>query len=293
VKKLDLHRIVFLCSVLLLSACLGPKTPQETTQVFWKSVINNQIEDVAEYSTLVDVKHYDGFSKNWSEFQPAWGKVVIDGDRARVESTFTKTGDSEAANREFMTYLIRRNEKWIVDYPRTHQAVQGDVISNMLGAFSQASKNISAHIEAAASEFRSEMKRMHKEVGELSTFADQQVSTSIERLTQALRESIKELEASVNRALKEHDKNLSGRDRRVLREAAIDLNRDRKNLSQPTMQTVARGRKNLGEVHKQLDSIDDQVAENYKQKWQRWHLIIETDIKRLSKELSESDQAEE
>jgi len=287
VKKIVLPFIVLLYP-LLLTACFGPNTPQEVTQAFWKSVVNNDAGKAVEYSTLVDVKQYDRFSKDWDGFQPSWGKVVIEGDVASVESRFSKSGDAQADNRTFTTYLVRRNGKWIIDYARTNNAVQGDVFSNLVGTLSRVGKDISAQFGTAANDFNGEMERYGKKLEKMSGDLDQQATEIIENFSADLRNSIKELEESINRALEEQDKNLSERDRRVLHEVATDLNKDSENLSHPGIQSIAYGSKDIAVAQQRLDSIDDQAVGKYKEQWREWSEKIEAAMKNLLDELSEA-----
>ena len=56
---------------LVLSACGKPETPQEVSQVFWQSVIDNDIAAVVKHSTLGSEKGYDAFSRDWTGMIPS------------------------------------------------------------------------------------------------------------------------------------------------------------------------------------------------------------------------------
>lgn len=71
--------LIVLCAALLLTACMALKTPQEVAQRFWESAIADDADGAVEHSTPVRARDYDAFSRDWSGFQPAWGKVVIEG----------------------------------------------------------------------------------------------------------------------------------------------------------------------------------------------------------------------
>lgn len=291
-NKFGLRYISLMFLLLLLSACLSPKTPQDVAQVFWESVVKNDAKDVVEYSTLVDVKQFDRFSKDWAGFQVSWGRVVIDGDQASIESRFSKAGGSEADNREFTTYLVRRNGEWIVDYVRTSEEVRGGVILDLLGALSDVGKELSAQLESAAKEFSNEMERMGKEFEEHSESLDQQASKSVEKFAEELQRSIIELEKSIERALQEQENNLSERDRRVLNQVVIDLSKNREILLQPNLKSIAESSKNIAKARKQLDSIDRQVAEKYQRQWQAWGEKVESDTKHLLNQISSAGAEE-
>lgn len=77
------YLLLSVCTLLLVSACFSPKTPQEVTQAFWQAVIEDDKAGVVKYSTLANEKSYARFSHDWNGYQPRWGKLVIDQTRAR------------------------------------------------------------------------------------------------------------------------------------------------------------------------------------------------------------------
>jgi len=266
-KKFVLHLIVLICLVLPLSACFGPQTPQDVTRTFWDAVLNNNVKDAVKYSTLTDAKYYDSFSKDWSGFQPSFGKVTIEQKVASVVTEFASPANSGQDNRSFTTYLVLRNEEWKVDYDQTKNSIHGGPLGDLFSKLNQLGDDLSRQFEASAESFKLEMERMSKELEQMSESFGQHASKSIEKYAEQLRKSIKELEESINRALKEEDNNLSDEDKRVLQDIAADLEQDSENLAEPSVEAVTDGSKNIGETQQQLETIDNDSLDKYRKEW--------------------------
>jgi hypothetical protein len=285
-KKFVLHLIVLACLGLPLSACFGPKTPQDVSQTFWEAVLNNNAKNAVEYSTLTDPKYHDSFLKDWDGFQPSFGKITIEEKVASVASEFTSPANSGQDNRRFTTYLVLRNEEWKVDYDRTKKSIHGGALGDLFNKLNQLGDDISMQFESSADSFKLEMDRMGKELGKMSNSLGQQASKSIEKYAEELRKSIKELEESINRALKEENNNLSDEDKRVLQGIAADLAQDSENLSEPSVKTVTEGSRNIGETQQQLDTIDNDSLDDYKKEWHELSKQFEEAMRKMTDELS-------
>lgn len=279
-------RTGFLISfVLSLTACLGPKTPQEVTQAFWKAVINNDVSDAVKYSTLTDAKQYDGFSKDWAGYQATWGKVVIDGDKASIDAEFSTQANSGKQTRKFVTYLVQQDKEWKVDYDRTKMSVRGGVLGAIFDKLGQFSDDLNKQINSSADNFNHEMEQMSKKLEQMADSFSAEASKQINRYAEQLRQSIDELAESINRALKD-DNNLNDHDKHVLRVAADDLHQDSQNLADPTVETVSKSTRNIGETQQQLDSINGASLDHYKQEWHDLTHKIERDMQKMLEELS-------
>ncbi len=287
--KFDLRSALLVCVMMSLVACFGPKTPQEVTQVFWTAVVNNDVKDAVEYSTLNDAKHYDAFSKNWTGYHATWGKVEIDGDHASVASEFAEPANSGQESRKFTTYLIKRDGDWIVDYDRTKLSVNGGVLGDFLGQLGQLGDDLSKQMSASADKFRLEMDRMSKKLEQMADSFNQEATKSINKYAEELGKTIQELEDSINRALKDDDK-LSDHDRQILQVASGNLEQDRKNLQTPTVEAVSNSSRNVGEVQQKLDALDGDSMTKYKQEWHDLAQEIQRDMQSMLDELSSLDK---
>lgn len=282
-NKYHLNIVGLICLVLLLSACFSQKTPQQVTQAFWQAVISNNAKGAVEYSTLTDEQGYDKFSRDWSGFEPSWGKVVIDGNQASIVSSFYKVDSTGTHNRKLISYLVHQSEQWRVDYARTAKQMRGGSLTNL---FDQLGQTISDQLTASSKDISAEMEHMGEELEAISDSINQQASESINRHAEDLRRRIDELAESVQRALKEQHRKLSDKDRRTLNEVADDLNKDSEKLSRPGIQSITDGSKSVGKAQQRLVAMDDEAVGEYKQQWQQWQDEFEADLHEIFAEFS-------
>jgi len=285
-KKLHLLGLGLMCPILLLSACITQKTPQDVAQAFWESVIRNDTKNAVKYSTLTDARQYDGFSRNWSNFRLSLGRVVIDADEANIVSEFSRPDNSGAQSRKFVTFLVRHNEQWIVDYFRTGRAMRGGALAILFEQLDQFGNEISEELRASSKDISEEMERMNEQFAELSGTITQQASESLRKYGKQLRRNIRELADSVQRALEEQERRLSDRDRSVLTEVVSDLNEGGENLSRPTIKSITEAGHSVGTAQRQLASTDDEVVGQYKKQWRELGETFEAGMQRVLEELS-------
>jgi len=268
-----------------LSACFGPKTPQEVAQAFWKAVMSNDAGDAVEYSTLTDKDHYDSLSKDWTGYRAAWGRVVIDGDKANIVSEFTAPANSGRQNRQFTTYLVKQNDGWKVDYDRTKMAVRGGVLGDLLDKLSQLGDKVSQQMNTSTDDFNQQMDRMSKKLEQMADSFNAEATKSVNKFAEELQKSIEQLEESINRALKD-DNNMSDHDRHVLQAAAVNLHQDSERLAQPSVEAVGKSSMNIGKTQQQIDTLNSDSLNKYKIEWHDLAMKIQNKMQNMLDELS-------
>jgi len=287
----ELRSVLAASLILLLSACFNPNTPQTVSQAFWEAVVKNDAVHVVNTSTLTEARYYDGFSMDWKGYQPSFGKVIIDEKTASIESVMVSPPNSGQEDRHFTTYLVLAKGQWQVDYDRTRLSVQGGPLGVLADKLSQAGSELSRQLAFSADAFKMEMERLGKDLKEYSDKFGQQASTNIEQYAEQLRHGIKELEESINRALKDEENKLSNDDKSRLREIADELEREDRNLSAPDVDAVTRGGKRIGEKQQQLEAIDNDALDEYRQVWRDIGSRLETSLRQLMDEQSSQNDS--
>lgn len=287
--KLNVFTFFLILSTSFLSACSTPKTPQQVTQVFWQSVLDGKTEEIVKYSTLTDSKQYDHFSKSWENYRPSLGKIVIEGENARIETNFTASADTKDEKRLFTTHLVQRDGNWLVDYARTKEEIQGGVIGNLLGKLGQAGKQLSSQLDETAGNLDIKLKRMGDELEALAKSLDEKTKSSVNKLSDELRKNLLDLEQSIQRALQDKDRNWSEHDRSVLNEVSKDLQNDKNRLANSNVDAIAVSSRNVGEIQQRLSSIDEQISGELKKQWLELSQDFEKNLQEIIDELAEDD----
>jgi len=288
--KLKRNLIAFIAPLLILSACFAEKTPLEVSQVFWASVISHDLDNAVKYSSLSNTQQYDGFSQNWSQTQASWGKIIIDGKQASVETIISRPGSPHPESRSFNTYLIQINDAWIVDYEKTRQGMNSTPLSSLFNQLSQIGESFTEKLKDSSQSFSQEMERMSKELETLSDSISEEATQSMEQYAEALSKSLEELANSIERSLEDQKEKLSEQDRRTLIKIRDELKEDSRELSEPSLESIANGSKTIARAKLELEIIDDDKVGQYKKQWQQWEEKFESDMKKLLDELSSTKQ---
>lgn len=280
--------LLSVATLLLVSACFSPKTPQEVTETFWQAVIEDDKESVVKYSTLAGTKSYDSFSHDWHGYQPKWGKVVIDQSRASVDSELISPANSEAKNQKITTHLILLNNKWTVEYDQTARGIHSeDALSEFVGKLNSLGQGLAKQLEFSAQELESQIEKFSNEFETFSKQFEQQATDSLEAFAAELEASIRKLEESINHALKDKDNRLSNEQKRKLKEVSSDLGDDADRLSQPSAGSIVESGKSVSAAQLKLQSIDNDSLNEYRKEWQALFDRIESSLRRQLNHVSE------
>jgi uncharacterized membrane-anchored protein YhcB (DUF1043 family) len=287
-KKSVLLALVLMCTALLLSGCLGPKTPQEVAKAFWYSVINHDAQNVVKYSTLNNPQEFDGFGLDWHGFTPAWGRIVIDGDQASIVTEFSGPTTNAADKRKCVTYLIRSNDVWKVDYKMTGNDLHGGALGALFGQLNRLGNELSMSLDASVNELNAEMERLSRRLKEVTDSFSQQATKIIDKYADDLQQITRQLADSINRALNDKNNHPSEKDRQTMTEVAADLDTSSRALANPSTQTVTASNKQMATAQQRLDTINSGVADDYKTQWQTLGRQFATVMRNMLDELAAS-----
>ncbi|GAB3099432.1 hypothetical protein G8770_03245 [Aestuariicella hydrocarbonica] len=264
-------------SILLLSACGAPKTPQAVTEAFWQAVVSSDADTVVALSTLTDVEGFDGFGRDWQGFEASWGRVVIEDDRASVVSTLSRVTQVREERRELVTYLVRREDAWRVDYVRTGRQLTGGELGALFGRIGEA---ISERFEASRQEAEPEVERLSQQLQVMSESFEQQATEAIEDYSEQLSEYLEAFADSVEQVLDDKEAQLSRREKQQLEQVVTGLRDSGERLDEPSLDAIAEGGMAAGMAQSQLALLDERVVGEYLQEWRE-----------LSEALAENMQA--
>lgn len=278
-SKLRTRVFALICSALLLSACVQDKTPQEVTQAFWDAVVVNDAKGAARHSTLADAAEYDAFGRDWQGLSPSLGKIVIDGDQASVVTILA--GADGSSRSQVDTYLVRAGGEWKVDYARTGTQLDGGPLGALFGHLEKLGSSITQQLKAASDDFAVSMERMGEELEAAAGEIGEQASADIAKYGEDLRKSIDELARSIEQVLKEEERRLSDGEQRVLEGVVARLEEGSEQLSQVTLQSIADGAQALAAARQQLDAIDNEALQPYREQWREWGERIEAETEQM------------
>lgn len=272
---------------LLLSGCSKPETPQQVSQAFWQSVINNDVAGVVRYSTLGSESGYEAFSRDWSGMIPSWGKIIIEEREARVHTHVSKPDAASSEMLNFVTYLVKQDEQWKVDYENTEKAVLASAaVADFVNRITTLGNEISQQFEDAGKTLSSELEELHDKYQALAEDLGSQTSQALEDYSLLMRKHLDALSQSIADALREKQDEIPPADRQIMEDTVKELNASSEQLTQPDLDSIA----DTGEVivitRKNLASLDAETFNQYQLQWQEWMDRVSEDLNNLFEQLA-------
>lgn len=286
------HAVIFplliLGASLLLSGCFGPKTPQAVAKAFWQAVIAHDADAVVSYSTLSNPTAFDAFGLEWQGYTPVWGRVVIDGDQASIETRFKGPSAGREATRQCMTYLVRQKGEWKVDYRETAKDLHGGALGALFGSLGQMGHTLSKQLDASAKQFNAEMQRLGTKLQAMADSFSQQAESVLRQHAKRLQDIMRQLSDSINRALQDKNNHPSEHDRQVMVQVSDNLNDSSSLLARPGSKSLTTCNHDMGMAQQQLNSIDSGVSDSYKKQWRALGRQFQSAMQQLLDEFANS-----
>lgn len=260
-------------SLLLLSACGAPNTPQAVTDAFWNAVIDNDAAAVVKLSTLTSEEGYDSFGREWNGFDLKQGRVVIDREKATVEAVLTKVTAEREDQRELTIYLIQRDDQWLVDYTRTSREASGGELGAFFGRISDA---ISEKFDNTRKATEPEIEDMNQQLQAMSDDLARQAETQIQQYSEELSDYLDEFADSIEDLLEDKQGELSPEDQQKLNQMIDRLRTSQQSLDEPSFRAISEATVSAGITQSQLALMDEGVVGENLEEWrQEYHEAME------------------
>mgnify|MGYP003133497552 CR=1 FL=1 len=254
--------LVAIATLTLLAGCSNPETPQEVAAAFWQAMAENDAGDVMEYSTLAEATAFDGYKRSWTDAVPSFGRVVIEDREATIVTRLPAEAGTEGERLELVTYLVRFQDQWLVDYDRTGEAILNP------SPFSSIMGELSARFSSSSDDFEQQMEQLARDLEAYSEEIGREAEGAMEAFGKKLQEAMRELERSVEDALKDSEPTPE-EDRVILEQAARDLDRQADELNEPTMESIASASRTVAETGERFTRLSEETLNRYREEWQQ------------------------
>ncbi len=200
-KKIISILTILIASIFLTACEDEPKTPSEVTQAFWMALETKNMGQLKHFISEQSLREEYTAEDIVSVSKARFGKILIDGRIAEVETTVTVESD-QPEEVSLNTQLVKENEKWKVDYQATIDEINStgklsQVIRELRVLGEQFSKDLSKEFESSMNELDKTMpeienniKHLGEQIKEHVPELRQQFEDLAEQLEQALEESL-------------------------------------------------------------------------------------------------------
>ncbi|SNC64468.1 hypothetical protein SAMN04487881_1076 [Marinobacter sp. es.048] len=252
----------------MLAGCSNPETPQEVAAAFWQAMAENDADDVMEYSTLADTGAFDGYKRSWTDAVPSFGRVIIEDREATIVTRLPAEAGTEGERLELVTYLVRFQGQWLVDYDRTGEAILNpSPFSSIMGELSRLGEELSARFSSSSDDFEQQMEQLARDLEAYSEEMGRQAEGAMDEFGKKLQEAMRELERSLEGALEDNEPT-PPEDRAILEQAAMDLDYQADELDEPSMESLANASRTVAETGERFTRLSEETLNRYRDEWQ-------------------------
>ncbi len=143
-----INPIIFIIGFVIISSltsCQAKKTPLETTKIFWFAITDNKLAIAKKYCSSQSQRLPSTENNRLNNIRFDYGKIVIDGTQASVETQITSSVNKKTS---FNTFLIKENKSWKIDCQRSTIAFNGNqVFKDFFNELNKLGKNLNNHLE--------------------------------------------------------------------------------------------------------------------------------------------------
>ncbi|MEQ8661378.1 MAG: hypothetical protein RLW62_11210, partial [Gammaproteobacteria bacterium] len=171
-----------------LGGCTQPLSPSQVSERFWRAVVAGEPAKLERYVLARDRAQLADSATLLPVAGYTLGRVVIEAERATVQTTLTLAGDTPVTL-DIDTALQREGDAWHVDYQATVDAVsrQGD-LARVIGQIGALGEVIERGVEHSMAEMRRVVPAIERELSRLERELEQQVPALRERFESFARE---------------------------------------------------------------------------------------------------------
>jgi len=214
IQSTGINLIAFLFIFVSVASCSHtPLTPSQTVQNFWSAAISGDVNSIKEFSTPESHPALEELQREYTSASVTFGKVSIESDSAKIETTLVTTNDSRKnSSTTFETYLNRHDKIWKVDYPATRKSLddarQKKGLSQLVEDLKKFGSDLSGQMEGVIKHWEEASPQIKKDLEQLGSSVQKQLQESIDKHGPELQKKLQEFTESLDDAIKDLQKSL-------------------------------------------------------------------------------------
>ncbi|KAF3984475.1 MAG: hypothetical protein HFP81_01920 [Methylococcales symbiont of Hymedesmia sp. n. MRB-2018] len=148
-------------TILLISACESVKTPSQVTLIFWNALAKDDLSLATKQCNLTSQPRLDSpvISLNKSNFD--FGKIIIDGSHATVETFITPSINNKSS---FTTFLSQEKQQWKIDCHKSLKELSNRPFNSFFKSLDSLGKNITKQLKQQLPKIKKEINAFAEEL---------------------------------------------------------------------------------------------------------------------------------
>ena len=185
--------LLFLCSALL--SCQSTKTPLQVSEHFWLGIQTKNVALVKKYSLVNSIDESEDVAQFENVTAVTFGKIIINGDLAKVETNVTVSSNEKTFDITLQTYLENNNDVWKVNYRKT--VLQLEINRNMAEVFGDIGEMTAEMTEEIEESIEKIKEKIVPEIKSQIEHAEKELLEKLPELKNIFDEFLHELEKSL------------------------------------------------------------------------------------------------
>ena len=193
-------RVLIIVPVLLwFCGCMADLSPIEVSEFFWNAIKDDKPEVARKYVSSKSHNEQDLTENILPINNVSFGKIVIDGDKAWVDTTVVLAAD-EPFSLPLKTVLLRENNQWKVDYDATVSSVSRDSdVARVISGLSELSGKIARELDRSLEEIQKAIPEVQKELENI----EEDINKALPEVRKKIEDIIEQIEEALKRKEKE------------------------------------------------------------------------------------------
>ena len=188
--------LLFCCALL---SCQSPMTPLHVAEKFWLGIQHKNIALIKKYSSLDSINDSDDIGQFAGVTDIRFGKIIIDGDFAEIETSVAISSDKKTMDISLKTYLIHDNDAWKVNYGKSLLPLMiNQDMTELFGGIQELTEEFAEEIEDSIEEFK---EKVMPEIKSKLEQAEQELREKLPVLKNMIDEFLQELEKSIEESM--------------------------------------------------------------------------------------------
>ena len=182
-----------LAAFFILGGCMTNLSPQEVSERFWSAVRDRDVAAARQYVSSRDQLPEDLAEDVLPINEFTLGRIVIDGDRAWVDTRVVIAGE-KPFTMPLKTVLLQVNGQWKVDYESTVAPVSRDSeLARVVGSLANLSKQFTDELDRSLDEIQRALPEIQREIGKI----EGELREKLPELRQRVDEFLRQLEEAL------------------------------------------------------------------------------------------------
>lgn len=191
------YTVFYACLGVMLLACSKPQTPQEVATSFWQAIESGKPNKVKKYVSAKDQITMESLQNVMPISNISFGKIVIDGDLASVDTVVTLQSDQDM-ELPINTHLLNENDRWVVDYERTiNTIVAAGKVAAVINQFKDIGNAVKEGIGRSVEELEKTLPNIEQELSNM----EQQIQQAVPELKSRFENFSRQLEQAFSAPL--------------------------------------------------------------------------------------------